>query len=659
VIVRELLTVKTKPNLHKLLTAAPKGAIGALFSMPTPLDGLHGDITAEVHLALVNEYYALRIRDLKLSVTGLNELVKMRAMSADEDHLHVTLNRYAEVLMIAGSHSQAEAIATRVYNHFTTSENLYERGMALYTLGSVDYRSMKHFEGLQKLTKANSYFLELGMMKEKSRSLKAIAHINELFDNDDKALELYYSCISVSREADDPLGESNGLVGASNVLMKKGEMAEAERLLSEAIALKKRANDVRGLAWALSTKARMLLSQTKNADSHDCAIQAHDIFKRMGEPFGLIKNLNLLGIVHIKRRMFTEATAFFTEAVQEGEKMQCADELSCSYDYLYQIAKYSGDYKSALTFHEKHLIYRENKFEQENEAELKKAAIRFEEEYNRQQQQLDAERLDELRQLTQNLTEKNRDITDSLRYASRIQKAVLPEGKILSGLFRDHFIYYKPRDIVSGDFYWFGEHERKMFVAVCDCTGHGVPAAFMSLIGHSILSEIVIKENIFRPAQVLHFLRSKLVQHLKQGTDSESGTDGMAISAICVDKENLLLEYSGSFQPVHIVRGDQLFELQPDKFHVGGYTPREEEIFENKCFQLEHGDAIYLQSDGIKDQFGGTKSKKLKLDSLLRLLVHLAPEKMKVQHSLLAQYMEEWKGPNPQVDDMLMIGLRV
>lgn len=608
---------------------------------------------------MVEEYYSLRIRDINASLSGLNELVRISSTLTNEDRMFVALNRYAEVLMIAGNHVQAESIANRVHNHFTTEENLFERAKALYTLGSIEYKSMKHFDGLQKLTKCKAYFEELNCPKEHSKALKAIGYINEIFGSEDTALKIYHQCIDISSKENDPFGLSNALIGASKVYVRQGEMETAENYLGRAIQLKKMSGDLRGLAWAYCAKAEMLLSQTKSGPSHDYALQAHDVFKQIGEPFGLVKNLNLLGIIHLKKRSFSEANSFFQEAVEAGLRIQCVEQLTSSYDYLYQIAKYLGDYKVALAYHEKHLLYRENKIEQENEAALKSASFKFEKEYNRQQKQQDEERMEELRELSRNLTEKNQDITDSLRYASRIQQAVLPSESTLNTLFRDSFIFYRPRDIVSGDFYWFGEHERKIFIAVCDCTGHGVPAAFMSLIGHNLLNEIVVKESIFRPAQVLHSMRSKLVKHLKQDSLTDGGTDGIAISAICVDKENLLLEYSGSFQPIHIVRGDNLYEMQPDKIHVGGYVPSPSDVFENKCFQLEHGDAIYMQSDGLKDQFGGPKNKKLKTEALLHLIKSLAPEKMSIQNSLLTKYMDEWRDKNPQVDDMLLIGLRV
>jgi serine phosphatase RsbU (regulator of sigma subunit) len=654
--------VKPKRQIESFLhgikgTPAPEAFVGGHFEA---VNKNAQPLTDSRMRKLIDEYYGLRSSDLQGSLEGLLDLVKHSTDTTDEDLSFLLLNRYAEVLMIAGHHKQAESIGQRVLNYFSASDNMYERARALYTLGSVEYKSMRHFDGMQKLVKAKRLFEEQQKIRELSRTIKAIAHIHSLFGNDDQALVLYEQCISMSRKSADMLGVSNANLGAATILTRRERTEEAEELILESINIKTRAGDKRGMAWAYMEQARLLLSRNRQTEAQDFALQSLAIMEEMGEEYGLARILNILGLCKLKQRAFSESSRYFEAAIAKSKCLECADQMIVSCDHLYQISKHIGDFQKALFYHEELLKYRENQFDQENTAQVKQIRSRFEEEYTRQQRQMEAERIEELRDLSRRLSEKNKNITDSLRYACRIQRAVLPETGRFRTFFRDYFIYYKPRDIVSGDFYWLGEHERKIFVAVGDCTGHGVPAAFLSLIGNDLLNEIVIREQIFRPAQVLHFMRSKMVKHLRQDAENEdNGTDGIAISTICIDKENLLLEFSGSFQPIYIVRGMQLFVLSPDKFYVGGYAPNPSEVFENKTFQLEEGDTIYMQTDGLKDQFGGAKNKKLKTDGYLNLIANVSGERLKKQHETISRFMDNWRGENPQVDDMLMIGLRV
>lgn len=256
------------------------------------------------------------------------------------------------------------------------------------------------------------------------------------------------------------------------------------------------------------------------------------------------------------------------------------------------------------------------------------------------------------------IEQKNKDITDSIAYAKRIQDSLLPSSEKIAEAF-DHFVYYQPRDIVSGDFYWFCEKEDKYFLAVADCTGHGVPGAFMSMIGHALLNEIVNILHITDAGKILDALDDKLHKALqKSDNDYTSPSDGMDI-AICVfDKKLKTVQYSGAFRPLLLLRNNQITEYKGDRFAIGGSFV-ENKKFSTHTIDLQQGDHIYLSSDGYVDQFGGDEGKKLKTKNFKELLINIHKHPLKHQENKIISTFEEWKQDYEQVDDILVIGLKI
>lgn len=256
------------------------------------------------------------------------------------------------------------------------------------------------------------------------------------------------------------------------------------------------------------------------------------------------------------------------------------------------------------------------------------------------------------------IEEKNRDITDSIRYAKRIQHAVLPTQKLMNENLHEHFVLFRPKDIVSGDFYWAAKAGDKFFYAAADCTGHGVPGAFMSLIGTSFLNEIVVKKQIHRPDLILDELRENIIHALNPEGNEQETKDGMDITLCCLDKEKMLLAFASAFNGLYLVRHNTLQEFKGDKFPVGKYAD-EKKAFTLREIPLLKGDLIYCFSDGYADQFGGEKGKKFKYSQLKELLVSISDKPMHVQQQVLEKTFESWKGNLEQVDDVCVIGVRI
>jgi serine phosphatase RsbU (regulator of sigma subunit) len=260
------------------------------------------------------------------------------------------------------------------------------------------------------------------------------------------------------------------------------------------------------------------------------------------------------------------------------------------------------------------------------------------------------------------LEQKNKNITASINYAKRIQNSILITENDIKKILPNSFVFYQPRDIVSGDFYLFSEINQKIVVAAVDCTGHGVPGAFMSFIGYTLLNEIINEKKITRPSEILIRLHKGIVSLLRQDTNDLSSQDGMELSICVIDKKTRILEYAGAMNPVHIVSNNEIITLSPDDFAIGGIEilPKNTTVvFTDKQFQLNNNDMIYLFSDGYTDQFGGEENLKFNLSRFKKLLVDISNKNLDEQHAILSDTINNWKGNYKQIDDMLIIGIRL
>lgn len=253
------------------------------------------------------------------------------------------------------------------------------------------------------------------------------------------------------------------------------------------------------------------------------------------------------------------------------------------------------------------------------------------------------------------IADQNKGITDSIHYARRIQHAVLPGQLTLEKYLPEHFIFFKPRDIVSGDFYWVEQKNDRVILCAADCTGHGVPGAFMSLLGLTFLNEIVNKDEILKASDILDRLRSYIINAMSH-KDSQA-MDGMDIALVVFDRQLNILEYSGAYNPLVMIRDGEVIEYKADKMPVGNHVI-EERPFTNHRIQLNKGDVFYLFSDGFPDQFGGEKGGKYKARPFKQLLQRISSETMENQQNMLDKELKDWMKDEEQVDDIIVIGIR-
>ncbi len=260
------------------------------------------------------------------------------------------------------------------------------------------------------------------------------------------------------------------------------------------------------------------------------------------------------------------------------------------------------------------------------------------------------------------IEQQKKEMTDSILYAKHIQTALLPEISVINEILNDYFVLFQPRDIVSGDFYWVTAKAGKTIAVVADCTGHGVPGAFMSILGISYLNEIVQDENAHADT-ILHQLREQVIKALKQTGKDLTNQDGMDMAICIIDWENARMEYAGANIPLFLVRDtsdrqNELTEVRSDRMPIGIYMTIPKP-FTRHTIPIVPGDVLYMFTDGYCDQFGGGELKKFKKKNLKKLLMEIHMHSMTEQKEMLEHTINTWRGDLPQIDDILVLGIRI
>ena len=426
-------------------------------------------------------------------------------------------------------------------------------------------------------------------------------------------------------------------------------------------------NDISSLATAYSNLGLTF----QNVGDYSSAIfnqsEALEIFKKLGDKKSTADVLFNLSLAYNKARMFEESNDYMMQYVilqdtifdqdtkqtihdlaikYQSEKKEQQNKLLAKENEKKQLSIYFALAALSLVFVILLIIFRNNRIKAKTNKKLEEQNTLIE---------AQKETLEEQHFL---LEEKSKEITDSIKYAERIQGAILPPDQKWNYILPNSFVLNKPKDILSGDFYWIAETENHIFVAAADCTGHGVPGALISIVNFNLLNKAVLERGLESPAAILDAANIWLTESLNQ-TDSESQIkDGMDISLISINKKNGQILFSGANNPLYIFSGNELHETKGDKFPVGAYINEEIRSFTNKEIIAKFGDTIYLFSDGFADQFGGEKGKKYKYSQFKEALFKAKDLPIEKQKDFLHKEYRTWRGKYEQTDDILVIGIK-
>jgi len=427
------------------------------------------------------------------------------------------------------------------------------------------------------------------------------------------------------------------------------------------------------------------LLQRKNLDAKNQKEEMSASFQSTNENFsGLVKGLLIGGILLILGTVLiaTVTTISITKPVQELKRIllslgrgvfpqeeinpsndeigemsiamnQLVDGLKLTTDFANEVGKSHFDYPYTPLSDEDtlgHALLKMRDELAESERILEQKVIERTKEVVRQKEEIETQ--------TEKLEELYKDVTDSIRYAKRLQDSILPQDSYIDRILPNSFVLFKPKDIVSGDFYWFSQVKNKVVFTAVDCTGHGVPGAFMSLIGANALNQIVNGDKHDNPAKILNELNRLSSDALNKSEEGESVRDGMDVALCSIDIKKNILEYAGANNPLYLIRDGELTQTKADKHAIASFEDGQHE-YTKHSLELQKGDVIYIFSDGYADQFGGLKGKKFMYRQFRETLLSIIDLPMKEQRQILDDRIEEWKGNFEQVDDILVIGVKI
>lgn len=584
----------------------------------------------------------------------------------------------------------------------------YKKGMgnAHNNLGDIYWYTGDFASSSDHYLKALNIFEQLNDKKEIASCYRNIGWIYFDQNNFPQALDYYNKSLKINLDLNNKMGLSQNYNDIGIIRIHKKEYTDAIENFKKSIALQEEFYNQEGLIANYGNMAE--------AYSHigkiDLAIENIQKALQLAEKTGNKQNLALifgnLGTFYTKAGKLELAGAAIEKGLQYAKEINYKVAIKdCYQDYaeLYSLKK---DFAKAFAYTDsvsaiKDTIYNENNSRQVNEmtikydSEKKELMIKsFEKDKALSDEKLKREKNfkiylsifclmviviafilfrgnvhkkkvnNALSHAYKEIEVKNKDITDSINYSKRIQEASLPPMELKYKLFPNAFVLFKPKDIVSGDFYWYAEKNGKRLIAACDCTGHGVPGALMSMIGTNILNQLVIEKGITAPDEILNNLHAEIRKALKQDEHQES-RDGMDIALVTFNTENEI-EYSGAQRPLWIITNDNnkpynpvLKEIKGNKFSIGGMQTEEHRIFNNTKIKLTKGDSIYFFSDGYVDQFGGEQGKKFMSKNFKQLLLTIHTEPMALQETILTQTLEKWTLHHEQVDDILVIGIKI
>ena len=536
---------------------------------------------------------------------------------------------------------------------------------SLNNIGFIYLKQGNSEKALEYYNKSLALSKELKDKHMISRSLNNIGGIIETKGDLDKALDYYTQSLKINQEISNKNGISDCYLVIGLIFEKKGENTIAIDYYNKSLKLREELNDKDGITMSTNRISKLLLKTKDITTAKKYALNSLKISQELGFPENIQISAEILSEIYELEKNGMSALEMHKLAIQmrdsvNNENTQKATTMQQA-RYNYEKQKSIDDTKNQLLLNVKQDEKEKQKILTYSTAGILFLVIIFLififnrlQVTRKQKQKIELQNI-ELEIQKKIVEEKNEEITDSIHYAKRIQAAILPPDKVVKEYLTDSFILYKPKDIVAGDFYWLEQKNGKILFAACDCTGHGVPGAMVSVVCVNGLNRSVREHGLTDPGEILNRTREIVIEEFEKS--EEEVKDGMDV-AIC-SLQGHTLQYAGANNPLWIIRKDSsvVEEIKPNKQPIGKYSHAEP--FTTHTIELEKGDSIYIFSDGYADQFGGEKGKKFMLRSLKTLLLSVQDNDLLEQKQIIDTKFEDWKGNLAQIDDVCIIGVRV
>ena len=555
--------------------------------------------------------------------------------------------------------------------------------------------------------KALEYYLEAAALWDELHNLSGTAgayhNIGEIYanlENYEMAGKYFHKALTLQRQTDDIRNQASSLRHLGEIRMKMMDYDSALIDFSEALSLEQRLENKTGISTTLESLGKLHFNSQEYEEALENYRNALKINHEIGNKKGEASLYNLMGEVYLQLGNPSEALKYFELSSDISTELRILATQQNNYLGMAHAYQMMGNYRKALDLYfdyqaikdtllteqiHKQIAELETKYQteqKEKELQLKDAELmRKDLELRQQNLQRNAvlvglllvillasviyrsyrqkQKANEILTLQKAEIElKNLEITDSIRYAKNIQNAFLPHEAYISELFQEFFVYFRPKDIVSGDFYWFGKSDGYSYAAAVDATGHGVPGAFISLLGYNLLNNILKENPGIRPARILDLLNRGFSERVFKSYQEHAIRDSMDIALCRISRKENALVYAGAYNPLWLVHDRQMTVIKGDKFPIGSYQEMPDRMYNEHEVNLTPGDVIYLFSDGYADQFGGEKGKKFMYRQLRELLLEIQNKPLREQHRILTETMNQWMKSVEQVDDQLIIGIR-
>lgn len=590
--------------------------------------------------------------------------------------------------------SDDRGIKLKAQKHY--SDYLNNKGYLSNNLGDVT-QALDYFHQSLKIQEA------IGDKAGQSYSLNNIGYIYSSQKQFFKALEYYIKSYALQTELNDKHGQSQSLSNIGNVYDRTGSLKKALYYYFKGLNIRKSIKDKQGIGYSMQNIGTVYFNQKNYFSARYYLTKSLEIRKEINDPQGISYSLFSLGKVYLEENNIQLAQKYCLEALELAQEMGYPENIGAAatlleeiylkeekYNKAHEMLKLSVKMRDSISNDETHksivkkqLQYEFEKREVISKAEQEKRELTYQATskqqkiiiiasiaglilcllfgifiYNRfkvtQKQNVIIQEQKKVVEEQKHIVEiHQKEVVDSINYAKRIQYALLAHEDLLNEHLTSQFVLFKPKDIVSGDFYWATEHENNFYLAVCDSTGHGVPGAFMSLLSIGFLSEAIKEKNIKEPNKVFDYVRKRLIESITN-ENQKDGFDGILLR-FC--KSTNQITYAASNNRPIVISKNIIHQLDCDKMPVG--KGEKSDGFTLHMMDVTKGDTIYLYTDGYADQFGGEKGKKFKYKPLNELLLSINQNDLTTQKEALNTTFESWKGNLEQVDDVLIVGISI
>jgi serine phosphatase RsbU (regulator of sigma subunit) len=626
-----------------------------------------------------------------------NDTTKVKALN------YVSM-RYNEL----GKYDSCIYFATKALE--LSKELSFKRGnaAALESLASAYYNQGRYAQSLNNHFQALDIAEELKDKKLTAISLGNIALVYEVTGEYMKAFRTYLLVKNIAQQLKDETLIANQYANIAVVKRKQGFPQQAIEYNLKALAIHEKRKDQRRIAAIYSNLGTVYNQMHENDKALEYAFKALAIDEALKDPTGVAIDLGNIGGCYLEMKNYKESELYFNKALELSRSIGDSYGIMNITRGLAEIKTVGGDHKSALNYFKEYMLL-DSLFRSDQEKAIAEIELNYEFKKVELEKKAEQDKKDAVTKATQKkqrtiimlaccgfvlvlifsilifrslrisnkqkklielknketeeqkhtIEEKNKEITDSINYAQRIQRGILPSEKELQEAVGDHFVLFNPKDIVSGDFYWCAKTKDIDLVAAADSTGHGVPGAFMSMLGKTLLTQAVKDPTVQTPSQVLNYVNAELPRNLKAHGNETSIKDGMDIVLCAIDRKKNVLHFAGANNPLWIVRKKTLLEFGANKQAITASDEFEKKPFSDQIIDLQKGDHIYLFTDGYADQFGGLKGKKFKYKQLSECLIEFSTLSLKEQKEKLNSVFENWKGTLEQVDDVCIIGIKI